>query len=368
MRPYALYVVGTLNESARWASIGVNTALSIAGSFLPGSGLYDAFKSVQVLASGQGGFWDAVNIAMAAVPIVKGVMGLRSLSKARGWGSKACNSFIDGTLVDTPNGPVPIEWLRPGDWVLSKDQDDAGGLTIPRRVTATIQGTASELLWITTDAGTTIGVTPQHEVWVVGQTNAALAVTRSSTTQADDPPDAGRVADQPAAARAVLAGHGIPACELQVGDALTRADGTITRVVEIVADDTPTTVFNLEVAGTYTYFAEGVWVHNNACARVRKLLDEHHAFVKFLGGNAGGFLVGLPRNLHKKFHSMLYAELRNQGVRRGAGKWAAHFEQHPEDYEKAIDALLITNSRFFEKYGHSLDQATIAQLIRQGIN
>ncbi|MBI5864588.1 MAG: hypothetical protein HZB38_08780, partial [Planctomycetes bacterium] len=179
--------------------------------------------------------------------------------------------------------------------------------------------------------GVTLGLTPQHEVWVVGR-------------------------------------GGIPACEMVAGDALTRRDGTISKVVDIVADDSPTTVFNLEVDGTATYFAEDVWVHNNACTRARRLFDEHHAFVKFLGGDAGGLLVGLPQNFHQKFHSMLYAELRNQGVRRGAGKWAVHFERHPEDLDKAVDALLITNSRFFERYGHSLDEATIAQLIRQGIN
>lgn len=29
--------------------------------------------------------------------------------------------FADGTLIDTPNGPVPVETLRPGDMVLTRD-------------------------------------------------------------------------------------------------------------------------------------------------------------------------------------------------------------------------------------------------------
>ncbi|MBI5864587.1 MAG: hypothetical protein HZB38_08775, partial [Planctomycetes bacterium] len=146
---HALAALATLNEGARWASIGLQTTLDIAAGFLPGSGLYDAFKSVQVIADGKGGFWDAVNIAMAAMPIVKGVMGLRSLAKAGGWGRKMCNSFAAGTLVDTPNGPVPIEQLRPGDWVVSRHEADHGGMLVVRRVTETIVGLAEQVLWVT---------------------------------------------------------------------------------------------------------------------------------------------------------------------------------------------------------------------------
>ncbi len=90
---HALYALGTLNEGAKWASLGLNTTLSIAWSLLPGSGLYDAFKSVQVIASGKGGFWDAINIAMVAMPMVKrgleGMHAMQGLSKAFAWGRKS---------------------------------------------------------------------------------------------------------------------------------------------------------------------------------------------------------------------------------------------------------------------------------------
>jgi len=59
-----LYTLGSINEGARWASLGLQTTLDIAGGLL---GL-DVFDSVQVLASGRGGFWDAMNIMMAVAP------------------------------------------------------------------------------------------------------------------------------------------------------------------------------------------------------------------------------------------------------------------------------------------------------------
>lgn len=102
------------------ASIGLKTAVDIAKNFLPGSGLLEAFESVKIIASGKGGFWDAVNIATAAFPIAKGaakLIGLRSLFKARVWKFKGCNCFIGGTLVDTPQGARAIEDLGVGDLV-----------------------------------------------------------------------------------------------------------------------------------------------------------------------------------------------------------------------------------------------------------
>ena len=64
---HALYALGTLNEWARWASIGLKTSLNIASAVL---GL-DVLESVYVLASGQGGFWEAMDIAMTVTPLAR---------------------------------------------------------------------------------------------------------------------------------------------------------------------------------------------------------------------------------------------------------------------------------------------------------
>ncbi len=58
-------------------------------------------KSVELLASGKGGFWDAINIATAAFPLARkgldSVAAFRGLMKGWSWGAKACNCFVGGT-------------------------------------------------------------------------------------------------------------------------------------------------------------------------------------------------------------------------------------------------------------------------------
>ncbi|MCH8806241.1 MAG: hypothetical protein IH986_09160 [Planctomycetes bacterium] len=71
-----LYALGAINEGARVAAIGLNTALDIAGSLLG----IDVFQSVNVLATGRGGFWDALTIVSAVVP---GSGALRGILKAK---------------------------------------------------------------------------------------------------------------------------------------------------------------------------------------------------------------------------------------------------------------------------------------------
>ena len=64
---HRLYALGAINEGAKWAAIGLNTALSI-GSTLLG---VDIFESVQLLHSGQGGFSEAMDIVLAMTPVGK---------------------------------------------------------------------------------------------------------------------------------------------------------------------------------------------------------------------------------------------------------------------------------------------------------
>lgn len=249
---YAMYVLGTLNESARMVSVGLNTTLTIAKGFLPGSGLADAFSAVQVLSSGQGGFWEALDIAMVALPGIsaaKNALGVafrggflsRVLGRAKGLGSKALvlckigSCFTAGTMIATPTGSVPIENLQLGDFVLSRHEDDPTGLLVPRRVTSLFSNASSELLWITFETGMTIAVTPEHPFWEVRR-------------------------------------GAVYACELAVLDLVLTSSKIPQRIVDIYQDSQRSAVFNIEVDGTQTYFAESVWVHN--CPRISKLAPD----------------------------------------------------------------------------------------------
>ena len=215
----ALYSLATLNEGARWASIGLNTAVNIAAGFLPGSGLYEAFNSVQVLASGRGGFWDAMNIAMAAFPLMKAgkaVLGLRSMGRARMWGLAACNCFVAGTLVCTPDGDMPIESVLPGDIVLTQPEICPECTPEPGEVTRVFVNIAPTTLWIALEDGTVLGTTPGHRVW---------------TQQAG----------------------WVYAANVAVGDTFRNTGGEPVAVTQVVIDANPSVVYNLEVDGTFTY-------------------------------------------------------------------------------------------------------------------
>ncbi|HOV77296.1 MAG TPA: polymorphic toxin-type HINT domain-containing protein, partial [Sedimentisphaerales bacterium] len=333
-----MYALGMINKGARWASIGLKTALSIASSFLPGAGLYDAFNSVQVVANGGGGFWDAFNIAMAAFPVAKAagaVVGLGGMFKAIGYVRRACNSFVGGTMVETPDGPKLIELVEEGDVILTRPADQPDGPVIAGRVSGVFRNLAPAILWLTLSTGEIIGVTPTHEFWTY----------ECGWTLAGD---------------------------LQAGETVTGLDGQPMAIVSIVVDARPAPVYNLEVDGTLTFFAQGVWVHNNKCGIIAKAINSwHHALPKFLGGDLGGLTVKMRTVLHEKmFHPELLRRLSRAGIKRGSGTWAKYFEAHPEKAEEAVDVLLDVSRDFERNFGHMMDgsltQAIWNQLMAEG--
>jgi hypothetical protein len=145
---------------------------------------------------------------------------------------KACNCFVSATLVDTQDGMRPIESICVGDQVLTKPDVDALAPARPGRVTRVFMNLAPVVVWLTLASGDVVGTTPGHEVW----------------TFQDGWTYAGR---------------------LEPGDTLQNESGARVDVLDIFVDDTPTVVYNLEVDGTFTYFAQGVWVHNNSCDLAR---------------------------------------------------------------------------------------------------
>ena len=327
-----LYALATINEGARWASLGLSVTLDIAAGFLPGSGLYDAFKAIEVISDGGGGFWEAVSIVTVALPaaqgIAKGIRGLRGLVRARRFGTRACNCFVKGTSVDTPDGSQSIERISVGDRVITRNYDNPYTPPVEGKVTRIFRNVTPVVLWLTLATGDVIGTTPGHEVW---------------THQF---------------------GWGL-ARDLAPGNTFSDRDGKSVEIVDIFIDHTPTPVYNLEVDGTFTYFVHGVWVHNNSCRVI--IQHNHHLFPKFMGGLDDGDLFKLDSDLHHVYHGGLLQALNAGGVypRRGQ-KWRDYFRRNPERYGEAVSIMMDYTLEFDTIEGTGLFSKLIDAMSNQG--
>ncbi len=142
---------------------------------------------------------------------------------------------------------MPIEQISPGDAVVARHQHDPADAPpqigyvsdVHRRIVPAV-------LRLSLAGGGELGVTPDHEVWIEGRgwTFAGL---------------------------------------VQPGDVLLGPAGEPLEIDGVRVDRRPTTVYNLEVEHTHTFFAEGAWVHNGrACTLgLRALRGQwHHAISK----------------------------------------------------------------------------------------
>jgi RHS repeat-associated protein len=76
-RGHRIAVLEVLNEGARWASLGLQTAADIALSLLPGYGIYQGYQAaVKIVKTGEGGLWDYLEVGLA------GLQGAGTIMKA----------------------------------------------------------------------------------------------------------------------------------------------------------------------------------------------------------------------------------------------------------------------------------------------
>lgn len=135
---------------------------------------------------------------------------------------RPANCFVAGTMVATPNGPVPIERLSPGDTVLSFDH--IANKIVPKTVVATQSSLSADLITTKCSTGTTITSTSDHKFFT------------------------------PSGYR--------PAASLSIGEELVALEHAHVTGSIRIDNPVPATVYDIQVADTHNFFANGILVHN----------------------------------------------------------------------------------------------------------
>jgi len=173
-------------------------------------------------------------------------------------GHKVC--FPAGTPLRTPDGSRPIEAIRAGEYVLSRDEHDPTGPVVAKLVEEVF--VRSGLVWHVHVGGQVIRTTAEHPFYVR---------------------DCGWVACH----------------ELAVGDRLLCEDGRWAAVSDLLDTGEWETVYNLKVSDFHTYFVGtedwgfSVWAHNVSCAEIGQTAE--HAARKALE-NRGHKVIGSIQN------------------------------------------------------------------------
>lgn len=152
-----------------------------------------------------------------------------------GVGNKQC--FVAGTLIHTIDGLKPIEAIKKGDQVASRESHDSENTWKP--VVKLIHNTDKPVIRLTLldkmGSVRAIGTTAEHPFWVRGK-------------------------------------QWVEAGDLIAGDELVSLTGDSLIVKGVVAEKARQDTYNFEVADYHTYFVDelGVWVHNADCGGVAK--------------------------------------------------------------------------------------------------
>ena len=171
--------------------------------------------------------------------------------------------FAAGTPIHTDHGDVPVEEIKVGDEVESRNS--ATGKLELEPVTELTPLHKDSLLEIRVEGERSpLRPSTRHPFWVRRGDSADGAWVESG--------------------------------KMKVGDLLQTVDGNWRRVTAITPLPGQETVYNFTVANDHDYFVgeTGFLVHNANCN-----CDKHHIIPKFLGGDPDGPTALIPRDFHQ---------------------------------------------------------------------
>jgi hypothetical protein len=205
---------------------------------------------------------------------------------------KAC--FAAGTMVHTPNGLVPIQDLKVGDWVLSKPENGTGDVA-PKRVLKTFRTEQQKVRFLAVYPPEWVGeqydsfaVTESHPFWqrdahyaktyswraigTIGQGHSLVDIAGGEyIIEVQEPlyivegePDMAWFEVVDGSGKRVEMRDGQLSIDWESEFVNNPVDKWWDPQFEVDAHHFHTTVFNIEVEDFHTYFVGryGVWVHN----------------------------------------------------------------------------------------------------------
>lgn len=208
-----------------------------------GLAIYDAYDTTSTILDpcvGAGEKWLAGGLWLAGALLPGG--GYSKADDLARWVRRVpCGCFAEGTAVETIDGQRPIESIRDGELVLSRDE--ATGAVAYKRVTAVhvkANSPLQELTLGTEGENSRLVTTPGHPFWVNGRGWTPAGALKRSDVLASHTKTEGRPISGAAAPEVLVAS---------------------TQSTTYLG-----TVYNLTVADFHTYFVgtDGVWVHNQS--------------------------------------------------------------------------------------------------------
>ncbi len=348
---------GLLYGNYRNAGVGYQIGSTVGGIF--GSGWDDIARNGAPLyhALGRSG----VTLGVAGGVGYGAYLSTGSVESAITWGSLATlpgsllarlvPCFPAGTPILTPDGSKPIEQLRAGDLVLSRDEHDVNGPVAAKVIEETFvrQGEILEL----SIGGQIIQITPEHPVYVAdkGWTPAGEVQPGDLLSILSFPRNI--EAGNQAAVELTAHETGFDASHDVQTSTATLESGEWLEVESIESTGRFDTVYNFRVADWHTYFVGdsswgfSAWAHNSC--------NNHHSIPKVIGGFKKQFMYTVDRSAeHVPFHIDFAANLKATGFPlnplggpgNSADAFRAYFFANKGSQRYAFDVLIRTAREF----------------------